>query len=111
MKDNVYEAIMTLVVYGGYDILNVVLPDGTKIYYFVYRWQEAYFNTAQSIEYHTVEGIDITEFITKNAETCRNYLEFIKRFDTYIEASSVIRCEFSKNVLFYKWSLPKSVRK
>lgn len=104
------KAIKTLVM-NGYDILDVVFHDGHHMLFSVYKWQEAYFNTAQSIEYHTVEGIDVTEFIQKNAETCTNYKEFISRFEREIEQGMVVRCEFSKNAIFYKWSQPATTNR
>ena len=78
-----------------------------KIYIKEYKegkWQEGYFNTAQSIDFNTVEGINITDFLNKSAAQYLNTSSFISMFNKELESGTVIRCEFSKGSTWYKWS-------
>lgn len=109
MDELIQIAIETLVL-QGYTILQIEQPNGNVLFFNVFKFQEGYFNTAQSIDFNTVEGIDITTFMKKNASMCRNVEEFIHHFSRLMDTGVVLRCEFSKNSVWYKWSsvmLPK----
>ena len=97
------EAIETLVL-NGYTILQLIQPNGSVLYFNVFKWQESYFNTAQSVDYNTVDGVNITDFLTRSANVCGNVVDFINTFNKELEKSVVLHCEFSKETVFYKWS-------
>jgi hypothetical protein len=106
MENNYYEAIEELV-NQGYVILQ--LECGNEYMYFaVYKWQESYFNTAQSIDFNTIEGINITKFLRTQSSLYKNARDFISRFEDELVNAPIIRCEFSKGIKWYKWGSPTS---
>ena len=110
MELNIFQKAIEQLVLEGYTILQVIQPTGDVLYFNVYKWQEGYFNTAQSIDFNTVEGVNITEFLMKNANMCTNRLEFLNHFDKEMENGILVRCEFSKSSLWYKWSAPDGTK-
>ena len=92
----------------GHVILQV--EDSKHVMYFeVFSWQPGYFNTAESIEFNTVEGIDITAFLSTNADMYHNYQQFTESYSKFIEESIVIRCEFTRDAKWYKWQMPTGI--
>lgn len=88
----------------GHVILQV--EDSKRVMYFeVFSWQPGYFNTAESIEFNTVEGIDITAFLSTNATMYHNYQQFAAAYSQFIEENPVIRCEFTRDAKWYKWQM------
>lgn len=110
MEINIYQQAIQELILDGYTILQIIQPNGNNLYFNVYKWQEGYFNTAQSIDFNTVEGINITDFLIKNANICNNRVDFINRFNNEINNCAIIRCEFSKTTEWYKWSAPTVVK-
>lgn len=104
---NLYQQAIDSLVKGGFDVLKVVESDGHALYFIVYKWQEAYFNSAQSVEFNTVEGINITAFLNKNLNLAQNYTQFVGALDNEIEKMDMVRVQFSKNAEWYKWSVPE----
>jgi hypothetical protein len=110
MEVNIYQKAIEQLVLEGYTILQMIQPSGETLYFNVYRWQESYFNTAQSIDFNTVEGVNITEFLSKNAVMCSNRLEFLNHFEKEMNDGVLVRCEFTKNSIWYKWSAPNGTK-
>lgn len=52
MEYNIFQKAIEQLVMEGNTILQVVMPDGESLYFAVYKWQEGYFNTAQSIDFN-----------------------------------------------------------
>lgn len=104
MEINIYQKAIEQLVLEGYTILQIQQPSGEVLYFNVWKWQESYFNTAQSIDFNTVEGINITEFLSKNAAMCNNRIDFLNRFEKEMNDGVLVRCEFTKNSIWYKWS-------
>lgn len=103
MEDVTRKAVMQLLK-DGHIILQI--EDSKNVMYFeVFSWQPGYFNTAESIEYNIVEGIDITAFLSTNAAMCHNYQQFAATYSKFIEDSVVIRCEFTRDAKWYKWQI------
>lgn len=111
MEINIYQKAIEQLVLEGYTILQIIQPSGETFYFNVYKWQESYFNTAQSIDFNTVEGVNITEFLSKNAAMCNNRIEFLSRFEREMMDGVLVRCEFTKNSTWYKWSAPNGTKK
>lgn len=111
MELNIYQKAIEQLVLEGYSILQIIQPSGETLYFNVYKWQESYFNTAQSIDFNTIEGINITEFLSKNAVICNNRLEFLSHFEKEMTDGVLVHCEFTKNSTWYKWSAPNSTKK
>ena len=111
MEHNEYQKAIEQLVAEGYIILQVVTPNRGNFFFAVYMWQEGYFNTAQSIDFNTVEGVNITDFLYKNASRYANRTEFISAFNKVMDEGLMVRCEFTKNSTWYKWSSPNGVKK
>lgn len=111
MEYNIFQKAIEQLVMEGNVILQVVMPDGESLYFAVYKWQEGYFNTAQSIDFNTVEGINITDFLYKNSAQYNNRTAFMSLFNKVMDESILIRCEFTKGSTWYKWSSPMAVTK
>ena len=105
---NIYQSAIETLILEGYVILQVIQPDGNTLYFNVYSFQEGYFNTAQSIDFNTVEGCNITKFLAKNSMMCQNKEEFLIHYAKELDKLPVVRLEFTKTALWYKWSMPIS---
>ena len=111
MEYNIFQKAIEQLVMEGNTILQVVLPNGESLYFAVYKWQEGYFNTAQSIDFNTVEGVNITDFLYKNSAQYNNRTAFMSLFNKAMDEGVLIRCEFTKGSTWYKWSSPMAVTK
>lgn len=90
----------------GYDVLQMFQPGASEpIFFLVYSFKEAFFNTAASVEYNVLEGIEITQFMERNASFAHNVLDFSNNLQRTVEESPVLRVQFSKETVWYKWSL------
>lgn len=101
--------ILHILIDNGYTILLIKSGFG-DLYFAVYKWQESYSSTAQSIDFNAVEGIDITKFINTKTELYRNSKELLEHFENELMKGNLIRLEFSKNVEWYKWSSPNTIK-
>lgn len=101
---NEFQQAVELLVDAGYTILQIDTGRGDYLFWLVYKWADGFFNTAQSIEYNTVEGINITDFMYKNVSVARNGSQFLGAFDTHITKSYIVRMEFNRDVKWYKYS-------
>ena len=110
MEINIFQKAIEQLVLEGYTILHIIQPNGETLYFNVYKWQEGYFNTAQSVDFNTVEGGNITEFLIKDAAMCNNRVEFLSHFDREMENAVLVRSEFSKGTTWYKWSAPNGTK-
>lgn len=106
MDYQAYQKAIEQLALEGNIILQIVMPDGESIYFSVYKWQEGYFNTAQSIDFNTAEGVNITDFLKKNAANYRNRTEFMSLYNQVMEEGALIHLEFTKGSTWYKWSSP-----
>ena len=111
MEDNIYQKAIEQLVLEGYTILQIVTPSGNNLFFNVYKWTEGYFNTAQSIDFNTVEGVNITEFLSRNSSQCSNRTEFLSLFNRVMDTGVVVRCEFTKGSTWYKWSSAITVKR
>lgn len=90
----------------GFDVLQMFQPGVPEpIFFLVHRFQEAYFNTAASVEYNVLEGVEITTFMERNASFAHNVVDFVNNLQRTVEESPVQRVQFSKETVWYKWSL------
>ena len=90
----------------GFDVLQMFQPGQMEpIFFLVYKFDEAYFNTAASVEYNVLEGVEITQFMERNASFAHNAIDFINNLWHTVEESPVLRVQFSKETVWFKWSL------
>ena len=96
----------------GFDVLQMFQPGQVEpIFFLVYKFDEAYFNTAASVEYNVLEGIEITQFMERNASFAHNVVDFTNNLLRTVEESPVLRVQFSKETVWYKWSLVTETNK
>jgi hypothetical protein len=96
------KAIESLIL-EGCTILQVILPDGSCAFFSVWSFTESFFNSAQSVDFNTVEGINITEFLNKQASQYMNRSSFIAAYNKVVDDSPVVQCQFHKNAVWFKW--------
>lgn len=101
---NLFQKAIEQLVLEGFSILQIVEPTGQTLFFNVYKWQEGYYNSVQSIDFNTVEGVNITDFLSKNAALFTNRTNFTTLFNKVLTDGVVIRCQFSKDSIWYKWS-------
>lgn len=108
----VYQSAIEKIVSEGWSVLQLRTSNESEFMYFVvYKWQEGYFNTAQSIDFNMVEGINITEFLKKNSAYHMNDSNFMSLFNKTLDEGLLIHLEFTKDSVWFKWSAIDSVRK
>ena len=96
------KAIESLIL-EGCTILQVILPDGSCAFFSVWSFTESFFNSAQSVDFNTVEGINITEFLNKQASQYMNRSSFIAAYNKVVDDLPVVQCQFHKNAVWFKW--------
>ena len=106
MNEDYTQAIERLVK-EGYIILQIDISETKSKYYNIWKWQEGYFSSAQSVEFNTFTGINITDFLKKNSQQYNNSVNFIANFESYNSNGLVIHCEFSKKIPWIKYELAK----
>lgn len=112
MRLNEYQKAIEQLVLEGYTILQVSTKGSDEFLFFnVYKWQEGYFNTAQSIDFNTVEGVNITDFLNKNSASYSNRTNFLTLFQKEMENGILVRCEFKKDAIWFKWGVPNGTKK
>lgn len=103
---NLYQQAIESLIIEGFDVLKIVESDGYELYFIVYKFQEAYFNSAQSVEFNTVDGINITAFLNKNLNISQNHSQFIGALNNELERLNIVSLQFNKKIEWYKWSTP-----
>lgn len=96
-----YFGIIMLLLQNGYTIVEVYSPE-RKYYFVAMEFVEPYFNSAQSVDYGTIKGTEITEFLKKN-DTLSQPTNLIHNLNRYIDEKDVIELKFSKNMQWTRW--------
>jgi hypothetical protein len=92
------------IVSDGWVILQICGLNESDVFFVVNKFEESYFNSAESVDYNLLEGINITEFLYKNVNLYRNKIELMNNLQNYIDDNIVMRVEFSKNVKWCKYT-------
>lgn len=95
---NYCSTIQTLVNNGNI-VLQVIYGDNAE-YFCVYEWKTAEEN---SVSYHQLIGINITNFLNNNHGVV-SQIDVLARLQDYISSGEIMRVEFSKEAVWYKWS-------
>ncbi len=112
MQMNNFQQAIEVLNEEGYSILQIQVNDsGEYMFFIAYRFQEAYFNSAQSVDFNTVEGINITDFLSRNVSSANNRANFLAAFEKILVERIVIRLTFSKNIKWYKWDAANTGKK
>ena len=100
---NIYQQAIEFLTREGFNILQVMVPDSETMYFVTYEFQESYFSNAQSIDSNSFKGIDITTFMKNNANNPQ-MLPLVTNLTKYLEKATLVRCSFSKDIKWMKWS-------
>ena len=92
------------IVTEGWTVLQICDLFQEPLYFVTNKFEESYFNSAESIDYNLLEGINITEFLGKNVNLYRNKTELLNNLQNYVDSAVVIRMEFNKNVKWCKYA-------
>lgn len=104
MDSNTRQAIAGIV-NSDFDVVEIEEHDGNNTYVVAYKFQESYADHANSIQYNTVFGVDITDFLKKNLNNMIiNKKEFTSTLLTFLEDAPSIRIQFSVVVKWKKYS-------
>lgn len=99
---NKYQGAIDELVNQGHVILQVFAEDGSCYFFSVFDFQESFTSPTNSVEFNSVRGINITDFMrTQGANP--NVVELTNRFNHYLNTAKVVRCEFSRNWRWMKW--------
>ena len=99
---NLYQKTIETLVDNGHTILQIFNQDGSCFYFSVLDFQESFTSPTNSVEFNTVRGINITDFMRTQGGN-PNSIAAAAKFEEYILNANVIRCEFSKDTRWMKW--------
>lgn len=102
-QKNLLQAIQQLV-NAGNTILQIKDLFEDDLFFVVLNFNPSEFNTAASVDYHFLKGINITEFLDKNINLYNNPTLLIANLDKTIEDSKVMNLEISKGCRWCKYS-------
>lgn len=100
---NAYHQIIESLVKEGYTIIQVVINPYSVFYYSALEFEPSYSGGGQSIEFIHIKGINITEFLKRNATNdVRNTSAKMQELTLN---SPVMNIDFSNRVEWYKFSI------
>ena len=99
---NLYQKTMETLVDNVHTILQIFNQDGSCFYFSVLDFQESFTSTTNSVDFNSVRGINITDFMRTQGGN-PNSIAAAAKFEEYILNANVIRCEFSKDTRWMKW--------
>ena len=99
---NLYQKTIETLIEQGHTILQVFNADGSCFYFSVLDFQESFTSPTNSVDFHAVRGVNITDFMrTQGANP--NGVMAVSKFAEFLQNSNVVRCEFSKDTRWMKW--------
>lgn len=99
---NIYQRVIESLIEDGHTILQVFNPDNSCFYFSVFDFKESFTSPTNSVEFNSVRGINITEFLRTQGGNV-NIVAMKSKFQEYIMNANVVRCEFDKNTRWMKW--------
>lgn len=99
---NLYQKTIETLVDNGHTILQIFNQDGSCFYFSVLDFQESFTSATNSVEFNSVRGINITDFMRTQGGN-PNSIAAAAKFEEYILNANVVRCEFSKDTRWMKW--------
>jgi len=102
-QQNLLKAIQQLV-NAGNTILQVKDLFEDDLFFVVFNFEPSEFNTAASVDYHVLKGINITEFLDKNINLYSNPTVLVANFDKTVDECQIINMEISKGCRWCKYS-------
>ena len=100
----IHREAVNAIVKLGYVVLEVEMPDGEWGYFIAHEFTPSTKTAVESIEYNTMVGVDITDFIHKRSVTFAQ-IDFSRSLDEFLSSkdTNVITLEMSNNTRWYKW--------
>lgn len=99
---NLYQKTIETLVDNGHTILQIFNQDGSCFYFSVLDFQESFTSPTNSVDFNSVRGINITDFMRTQGGN-PNSIATAAKFEEYILNANVVRCEFSKDTRWMKW--------
>ena len=99
---NLYQKTIETLVDKGHTILQIFNQDGSCFYFSVLDFQESFTSPTNSVDFNSVRGINITDFMRTQGGN-PNSIAAAAKFEEYILNANVVRCEFSKDTRWMKW--------
>lgn len=99
---NQYQGVIEELVKNGHTILQVFYADGSCLFFDVLDFQEAFTSAAVNVEFNSVRGFNITNFMRTQGGN-PNVIAARSKFSEYIMTAEPIRCEFSRDIRWMKW--------
>ena len=99
---NLYQKTIETLVDNGHTILQIFNQDGSCFYFSVLDFQESFTSSTNSVDFNSVRGINITDFMRTQGGN-PNSIAAAAKFEEYILNANVVRCEFSKDTRWMKW--------
>ena len=100
--NNLYQKTIETLVDNGHTILQIFNQDGSCFYFSVLDFQESFTSPTNSVDFNSVRGINITDFMRTQGGN-PNSIAAAAKFEEYILNANVVRCEFSKDTRWMKW--------
>lgn len=101
-NNNLYQKAIEALIAEGHIILQIYNQDGTCFYFSVLDFQESFTSPTNSVEFNSLRGINITDFMYTQGGNI-NVLNIKSKFQEYIANAEVVRLEFSKDISWMKW--------
>lgn len=102
MENNQFQKTIESLVDNGHVILQVFTGEEDCLYFSVMDFQESFQSPTNSVEFNSVRGINVTDFMRTQGGN-PNAVAMIAKFNDFINHSNVVRCEFSRNFRWMKW--------
>lgn len=87
----------------GYEVLQVLLPNDSSLFFLIHKFQESYQAATASVDFNSVQGINITKFLNLNVQLPEPSM-FVHKLRAAISEGVVSRVQFSKDISWIKWS-------
>lgn len=96
------QAIELIVEESGYKILRLTEGEDQYSWWIIETFIPATVNSSEPVEYHTVTGIEMTDFINTNHDS-QNKSMYLERLEKFVENANTMTCEFHKDILWKKY--------
>ena len=100
----IYRDAINAIVKLGYVVLEVEMPSGEWNYFVVHEFTPSTKTAVEAIDYSTMVGVDVTDFIAKRSVTFAQ-IDFSSSLEEFLSSpnTNVITFEMSKQTRWYKW--------
>jgi len=111
MQLNDFQQAIEVLNDSGYSILQIQVNTQEYLFFLASRFQESFSSSASSVDFNVVEGINVTDFLYRNATSSNNKVNFLAALEKILVERIVIRLTFSKDVKWFKWDAANTGKK